>query len=134
MVDRPMSSRSGALKAKSSPCRRRPVACADQGPNAATTVRPMPLASSLRRLGEAGPFPDGALGVFNICALLLIDVGRIRGLCIRRRRLGFTAYSATQPPSTGMLEPVIWAAESEQRNTAVAATCSGVTNCLVGWE
>src|SRR5438132_7986511 len=41
-------------------------------------------------------------------------------------------YSAVQPPSIERLAPVIWAASSPQRNSASAATCSDVTNSLVG--
>src|SRR5882724_10575710 len=41
-------------------------------------------------------------------------------------------YSAVQPPSIERLAPVIWAASSPQRNNASAATCSEVTNSLVG--
>src|ERR1700687_473068 len=41
-------------------------------------------------------------------------------------------YSAVQPPSIERLAPVICAASSPQRNNASAATCSEVTNSLVG--
>ena len=41
-------------------------------------------------------------------------------------------YSAVQPPSIERLAPVIWAASSPHRNSASAATCSEVTNSLVG--
>ena len=41
-------------------------------------------------------------------------------------------YAAVQPPSIGMLAPVICAPSSLQRNNASAATCSEVTNSLVG--
>src|SRR6266404_4520256 len=41
-------------------------------------------------------------------------------------------YAAVQPPSIDRLAPVIWAASSLQRNSARAATCSEVTNSLVG--
>ncbi len=41
-------------------------------------------------------------------------------------------YSAVQPPSIDRFEPVICAASSPQRNSASAATCSAVTNSLVG--
>src|SRR5271167_4292517 len=41
-------------------------------------------------------------------------------------------YSAVQPPSIERLAPVICAASSLHRNSASAATCSEVTNSLVG--
>src|SRR3954454_14623959 len=41
-------------------------------------------------------------------------------------------YSAVQPPSIERFVPVICAASSPQRNSASAATCSEVTNSLVG--
>ena len=40
------------------------------------------------------------------------------------------AHAAVQPPSIDRLAPVIDAASSRHRNSASAATCSGVTNCL----
>ena len=43
-----------------------------------------------------------------------------------------SAHCAVQPPSIDRLAPVIWLAASEHRKTASAATCSTVTNCLVG--
>ena len=43
-----------------------------------------------------------------------------------------TRYSAVQPPSIERLAPVICAASSPHRNSASAATCSEVTNSLVG--
>ena len=42
------------------------------------------------------------------------------------------SYSAVQPPSIERLAPVIGAASSRHRNSASAATCSEVTNSLVG--
>jgi hypothetical protein len=48
------------------------------------------------------------------------------------RSYGVQHYCAVQPPSMAMLLPVICAAASEHRNTASAATCSTVTNSLVG--
>src|SRR6476619_5349139 len=42
-------------------------------------------------------------------------------------------YAAVQPPSTGRLAPVIWAASSLHRNSASEAICSTVTNSFVGW-
>ncbi len=50
--------------------------------------------------------------------------------CKVRVKLG--PYSAVQPPSIDKLAPVIWAASSPHRNSARAATCSEVTNSLVG--
>src|SRR5271154_5774551 len=41
-------------------------------------------------------------------------------------------YSAVQPPSIERLAPVICAASSPHKNSASAATCSEVTNSLVG--
>src|SRR6478672_1464147 len=42
-------------------------------------------------------------------------------------------YAAVQPPSMARLAPVICAAASLHRNSASEATCSTVTNSLVGW-
>src|SRR3546814_10784145 len=46
---------------------------------------------------------------------------------------GRYAQAAVQPPSTLRLAPVMFAASSRVRKAASAATCSTVTNCLVGW-
>ena len=48
------------------------------------------------------------------------------------RSMSGCAYAAVQPPSIERLAPVICAASSPQRNSASAATCSEVTNSLVG--
>src|ERR1700744_47943 len=50
--------------------------------------------------------------------------------CSRMKNL--RSHAAVQPPSTDMLAPVICDAASEHRKTAIAATCSTVTNCFVG--
>lgn len=47
--------------------------------------------------------------------------------------LAQAGYCATQPPSICNRAPLIWSASGEHRNDAMAATCSGATNCLVGW-
>src|ERR1700685_4455893 len=47
-------------------------------------------------------------------------------------KAALSPYSAVQPPSIERLAPVIWAASSPHRNSASAATCSEVTNSLVG--
>lgn len=43
------------------------------------------------------------------------------------------AYAAVQPPSIARLAPVICAASLLHRKSASEATCSTVTNSLVGW-
>src|SRR5262245_26245143 len=43
-------------------------------------------------------------------------------------------HSAVQPPSMLIFAPVMFAAASRQRNTAMAATSSGWTKLLVGWR
>src|SRR6267142_1053538 len=50
----------------------------------------------------------------------------------RWRGMTRCAYSAVQPPSIDKLAPVICAASSPHKNSANAATCSEVTNSLVG--
>src|SRR5207302_1133124 len=55
-----------------------------------------------------------------------------RDLSPPRAGRGKSSYSAVQPPSIDKLVPVIWAASSPHRNSARAATCSEVTNSLVG--
>src|SRR5258705_478250 len=58
------------------------------------------------------------------------NVGDHNPLTIRDRNRH--ANSAVQPPSIERLAPVICAAASQQRSSASAATCSEVTNSLVG--
>src|SRR3954447_5484130 len=62
-------------------------------------------------------------------ALDLFPPSAGRGL---RKRNSHHAYSADQPPSIERLAPVICAASSLHKNSARAATCSDVTNSLVG--
>src|SRR4051794_40310379 len=50
-----------------------------------------------------------------------------------RQSTGGKSYAAVQPPSIARLAPVICAASSLHRKSASEATCSTVTNSLVGW-
>jgi len=43
-------------------------------------------------------------------------------------------HRAVQPPSTDRVVPVICAAESEHKNTAVPPNCSTVANSFDGWR
>src|SRR5215813_12402352 len=67
----------------------------------------------------------------EIDLLLIVGSGRAPQHAPRIEQ-GGELHCAVQPPSIERLAPVICAAASEQRYTASEATCSTVTNSLVG--